>query len=253
MGFLGWFRRKVVHVHVVQNPGAVDQRNHLARYTVNGQLEEFPFAGPRPLAYSSKIKKDVRRHFSALTKWSVVIKVWRQDEVKQSHKCERWIGWLMAALVVIGGGFITVLALADLVFQLQMTSLDSRGQSETAIDIVLLGNIAVGAATTAGIYLTRALRFSEPFETSFGWVAKNLGPLVVVLAFNCALLYGMVPSWETPEVKALLAAAGLIGSVTAAFFTALLSTLRWTAIEELQRQSLRARHIVDWLEKRSRA
>lgn len=254
MSFLGWFRRKVVHVQVVQNHAVIDQRNHLARYTVNGHLEELPFAGPKPLGYSSEIKKHVRGHFSPLKKWFVVIKVWRQDEVKQSHKRERWIGWVMASSVVMGGGIITVLALSNLVLQLQMSSVDDSGtQSETAIQVVLLGNIAVSAATAAGIYLIRALRFSEPFDTSFGWVAKNLGPVVVVLAFNGALLYGFVPNWETPELKALLTAAGLIGSVTAAFFAAVLSTLRWTAIEELQRKSLRARHIADWLEKRTRA
>ncbi|MFW0771084.1 hypothetical protein ACLRGH_13790 [Arthrobacter koreensis] len=118
-----------------------------------------------------------------------------------------------------------------------------------AVLAILNGNVATAGATAAAIIGVRVLKFSEPFETTVGWVACHLGPVVIALTLNLALIQGWF-GWDTAPIKAMIAPWAFIISLAATGVTAGLSTLRWTAIEEIQRQKPAAREVVDWLLRR---
>ncbi|MGO4806442.1 hypothetical protein AB4089_15075 [Arthrobacter sp. 2MCAF15] len=256
MSFLGLFRRRVVHVEVQENPSA-DQpgaKKFLARYTVRKEAHTFPFDQPKSLFYSNAIKKDVKRHFSWLSGLFLLIKIWREDGVDESPPGER--RWARGSAIFLFIATVLGTAVALFLFSqaLQQTlspALKVVGEDDfnPAVQAVLLGNVCIGGATAAGVIGVRALRFSEPFETSVGWLAVHLGPVMLSMLFNLALMAGWF-GWDTAAVKAMLAPVGLVFSVLAAAATAAFSTLRWTAIEEIQRKEPGIRWLADWLYRR---
>lgn len=254
MSFLSPFHRPVVHVRVHENPfPAGGDKTRLALYRVSNRHYGLPFK-PAPFRYSSAIKKDVRSHLSWLTALFVVIKIWRVDGVTEGPRIERHIARPLALLVLLLTMCITAISLGFLWIELQNISSPVPIQYEEnglspAVLAVLNGNVATAGATATAIIGVRVLRFSEPFETTAGWVACHLGPVVVALVINLALIRGWF-GWDTAAIKAMIAPWALIISLTATGITAGLSTLRWTAIEEIQRQKPLAREVADWVLRR---
>lgn len=254
MSFLSLFHRPVVHVRVHENPfPAGGDETRLALYEIRNRPYGLPFK-PVPFRYSDAIKKDVRSHLPWLTALFVVIKVWRVDGVTESPKRERYVAQPLALFVLLVTMFITAISLGFLWIELQNVLSPTPVHYEEddlspAVLAVLNGNVATAGATAAAIIGVRVLKFSEPFETTAGWVASHLGPVVIALALNLALIQGWF-GWDTLPIKAMIAPWALIVSLTATAITAGLSTLRWTAIEEIQRQKPVAREVADWLLRR---
>jgi hypothetical protein len=252
MSFLGLFRRRVVHVEVQKNPSAAqpDEKELLARYTIASEAHLYPFDKPKSLVYSNAIKKDVKKHFSWLSGVFLVIKIWREDGVDESPRGERMIARITALIIFLAAVGATVFALYCFSLALQQTlTISGEDDFNPGVQAVLLGNVSVAAATAAAVIGVRALRFSEPFETSLGWLTAHLGPVVLVLLFNLALIAGWF-GWDTAAIKAMLAPVALVLSVLAAAATAAFSTLQWTAIEEIQRKYRGSRRLADWLYRR---
>lgn len=255
MSFLGLFPSRVVHVKVMQNPSPTDNKTLLAQYTIRQQNYDFPFVEPASLMYSDAIKKEVKRHFSWISGLFLEIKIWRADDVAQSPKTERFIGRAMAFSLSLLAAAVTGIALYFFVVELQKTltpptTAPGENDLNPGVQAVLFGNVATAGATAAAVYGIRALKFSEPFETTLGWLAAQLGPVVLALVFNVALILGWF-GWDTAAIKAGLAPFALIISVLAAAATTAVSTLRWTAIEEIQRQAPGTRKIADWFYRRT--
>jgi hypothetical protein len=251
MSFLSLFPRRVVHVRVHENPfPAGGDETRLALYTIRNHPHGLPFK-PRSFRYSDAIKKDVRGHLSWISGLFVVVKIWRADGVTESPKPERYIGRTIALLIFLLTVAVTAVSLFFLWVELQNVLMPTTTRLEEddlspAVLAVLNGNVATAGATAAAIIGIRALKFSEPFETTTGWVACHLGPVVLALILNLALLQGWF-GWDTAAIKAVIAPWALIASIAATAVTAGFSTLRWTAIEEIQRQKPVAREVADWL------
>lgn len=254
ISFLSLIPTRVVHVRVHENPfPAGGEETPLALYRIRNQPHGLPFK-PRSFFYSDAINKDVRSHFSRISWPFLVVKVWRADDVTESPKVERYISRAVALLLFVAAVAGTAVALFFQWIELQnvltpTTTLGEEGDLSPAVLAVLYGNVAIAGATAAGVIGIRVLKFSEPFETTKGWTASHLGPVVVALILNLALINGWF-SWDTAAIKAMLAPLGLLASIAAATITASLSTLRWTAIEEIQRQKPLAREVADWLHRR---
>jgi hypothetical protein len=206
------------------------------------------------LLYSIAIKMEVKQHFSRLSGLFLVIKIWREDGVHESPRAER--RWARGSAIAVFIATVVGTAVAIFLFYLALQqtlspALKVVGDDDfsPAVQAVLLGNVCVGGATAAGVSGVRAFRFSEPFETSVGWLAVHLGPVMLSMFFNLALIAGWF-GWDTAAVKAMLAPVGLFFSVLAAAATAAFSTLRWTAIEEIQRKEPGIRWLADWLYRR---
>lgn len=260
MSFLGLFKRRVVHVEVQKNQAAAQpgEKELLARYTIANQPIVFPFDTPKPLLYSRAIRKNIKERFSWPSRMFLVIKIWREDGVDESPSGERILTRILASIMFVLTAIIALGALHFFKLALQETlsapsastvPFSDEDDFNPGVQAVLFGNVSVASATAAAIILVRVLRFSEPFETSLGWLSAHLGPAVLAILFNLALIAGWF-GWETAAIKAMLAPWALVVSIIGAVLTAVFSTLRWTAIEEIQRKEWRSRWVADLLYRR---
>lgn len=252
-------RKSVVHVQtrVALDAGGNPRPGvHVATYSLQGE----------PVPYSKEISPEAFRYVDPINSWvkgnsdihaedrkRLVVKVWRMGTARVPAPSERPIAYSIAILIVL-----LSLIVAGLVIALQ--SFDDKGAS--AVPGVLLTSTAVNGVTAAGVIFARASKLSSPFAPTGWWFSRNVLSTLAVLALNVALLYSW-PQWDewlaqvSPVVATTLqltvASVLLVATLAGSFISSFLSVFQWSVVQELQRSSLRARRLADFLQGRTHA